>query len=376
MTKKLWLIVAGAIALRFILSAFSYHSDMDVFDLAGKLVAEGNILNIYDFTSASAVLNYPPLIYLYHGFFKIMFGFSPHPIFLKVPYLLFDLLIAFLLFKLSGKKVLAVILWLFNPVALYATYMMGQYDIIPSFFILLCLFLVIKNKLNWAAFALGLGIAFKLSPVFLIIPLILFGKGFWGKLKIFILSITPYLLSVIPYLPSQSFKATALFANQSSKSLYAAIPVSGGEAILLFPLSLALFYFWIWYRRNNFTTSDAAKLFLTPLSLFFIWTHYHPQWLIWIIPLLILTLISSGFKSFIPYLLIIFSWIASLFFFDPSLTVGIFSPVIQIGQGAQSFWELIGINVDYNLSRSVVQTIFAASAFFIIYELFHKRNHV
>lgn len=376
MTKKLWLIVAGAIALRFILSAFSYHSDMDVFDLAGKLVAEGNILNIYDFTSASAVLNYPPLIYLYHGFFKIMFGFSSHPIFLKVPYLLFDLLIAFLIFKLSGKKVLAVILWLFNPVTLYATYMMGQYDIIPSFFILLCLFLVIKNKLNWAAFALGLGIAFKLSPVFLIIPLILFGKGFWGKLKIFILSITPYLLSVIPYLPSQSFKATALFANQSSKSLYAAIPVSGGEAILLFPLSLALFYFWIWYRRNNFTTSDAAKLLLTPLFLFFIWTHYHPQWLIWIIPLLILTFISSGFKSFIPYLLIIFSWIASLFFFDPSLTVGIFSPVIQIGQGTQSFWELIGINLDYNLSRSVVQTIFAASAFFIIYELFHKRNHV
>lgn len=386
--KNLWIIVIIGVVIRIVLSLTTFHSDMAVFDLAGKLVASGNALNVYNFSSNQAVLNYPPAIYLFHGVFSFVFDnilglsrlnqFNIHLLLLKLPYLIFDLFLGFILLKLfdsQKKSLVAFVLWMFNPINLYATYMMGQFDIIPTFFTVLSIYLVVKGKLSWAAVALGFGIAFKLSPVFLVIPLVVFGKSIWERLRLFILCLTPYLLSIIPYLPSSSFKTTALFANQSSKSLYADIPVSGGESIILFPVFLVFFYLIIWGFNLSKVRIDIWKLYLIPLLLFFIFTHYHPQWLIWISPLLILDLVTSGFKNIIPNILIFVSWFASLFFFDPSLTLGIFSPIAPVLQNTPSIWTLMNIGVDYNLLRSLIQTISVSAALYLIYLYFPvKRN--
>lgn len=369
--KSLWIIITGGLILRIILSLSTYHSDMQVFDLAGRLVASGNVLNLYDFSSASAVFNYPPLIYMYHGLFRFLFGGIENPFVLKGPYLIFDALAALTLFKLFNarrEKILALGLWIFNPVSLYATYMMGQFDIIPTFFIILSVYLAVKNKLNLAALALGFGIAFKISPLFLVIPLIIFGKNIGEKMRLLFLALAPYLLTIIPYFPSDSFRATALFANQSSKSLYANLPVSGGESILLFPALLLIFYLIILSLKIK---TDIWRLYAIPFLLFFIFTHYHPQWLIWLTPLLIIDLVSSGFKNLNPYLLILMSWFMSLFFFDPSLTFGIFSPLFPSDN--ITLWSLFNLNPDYNFSRSIFQTIFAAAGFYLIYAYFPKK---
>ncbi len=378
MRKTFWITIILGIVVRIVLSLVTSHSDMQAFDLAGKLVASGNILNLYDFSSSSAVLNYPPAIYIFHGIFSFLFKLSGLSsvsqldlLLLKLPYLIFDLLIGFILLKLfdfSKKGQLAFILWIFNPINLYATYMMGQFDIIPTFFIILATFFVVKNKLEWAALALGGGIAFKLSPVFLVVPLMIFGKNYMDRFKLLVLAILPYLLSIAPYLFSPGFRTTALFANQSSKSFYAGIPVSGGESIILFPAFLLLFYIIIWGMSGKI---DIGKLFLIPLLLFFIFTHYHPQWLIWITPLLILDLVNTGFKNILPVTLIFISWFASLFFFDPSLTVGIFSPL----QTFPGIWSILNINPDYNLSRSILQTIFTSAALYLIYKNSPRKIH-
>lgn len=386
MMKNLGVILIVGVILRIILSLTTFHSDMEVFELAGKLVASGNILNLYDFSSSSAVFNYPPAIYLFHGVFNFLFNnvlglfhldqFNLNLLLLKLPYLIFDLLIGLILIKLFDsirQATLAFVLWMFNPISLYATYMMGQFDIIPTFFIILSIYLVIKNKLDYSALALGFGIAFKLFPVFLIIPLLTFSKNYRERLKLLILALAPYLLSTAPYLPSQAFRTTALFANQSSKSLYAGIAVSGGEAIILFPAFLLFFYLFIWSCKIKF---DIWKLYLIPLLLFFIFTHYHPQWLIWVTPFLILDLVMSGFKNVVSHALILLSWFGSLFFFDPSLTVGIFSPIIPTLRDAPSIWSVFKMNIDYNLFRSLLQAVFASASFFLIYQLFPKKSHV
>lgn len=373
--KKLWIILTVGIILRVVLSLTTYHSDMAVFDLAGRLVASGNILNLYDFSSAEAVLNYPPPIYLLHGLFRFLLGGIFILPFLKIPYLIFDLLTGFILWKLFDspkKSLLALAFWMFNPISLYATYTMGQFDIIPTFFIVLSIYLAVRSKLEWVVLALGAGIAFKIFPIFLVIPLAIFGKDFWGKIKLVIFSMMPYFLSIVPYLGSASFKATALFANQSSKSLYANIPVSGGESIILFPAFLIFFYLLIWHLKIRF---DLWKLYLIPLLLFFIFTHFHPQWLIWITPLLILEMIRSEFKNILSYLLILISWFGSLFFFDPSLTVGLFSPILPVLQDSPGIWVLMNLNPDYNLWRSILQTIFVAAAIYLIYDYFPRKTN-
>lgn len=372
MRRNLWITLIAGIILRIVLSSVTFHPDMLAFKLGGEVIASGKILDLYDYSNKDiAILNYPPPIYWFHGIFNFLLSrFLDIGLLVKLPYLVFDLLIGFLLFKLFNQKkeaLLAFAIWMFNPVSIYATYMMGQFDIIPTFFTVLSVYLAAKGKLAQAALVLGFGIAFKIYPVFLLMPLLILGKTYVDKVKLGVLAILPYILSIGPYLGSASFRSQALLAGQADKSLYASIPLSGGEAILLFPTSLILFYFFIWNKKVE---NSLWKFYLIPLLLFFIFTHYHPQWLIWITPFLILNLIEEKFKNLIPILLIIGSWFGSLFFFDPSLTVGMFAPLFPILQTAGSIWTTLGLNMDYNLSRSILQTIFVAASFYLILKSF------
>ncbi len=371
MTKKLWVIVAIGLILRLILASTTFHPDSLAFKLGGELVASGKILNLYDFSDPNvAVLNYPPVIYWFHGIFNFLLaGFLSPNLYVKLPYLFFDLLTAFTFLKLIPNKKqasLAFIFWMFNPVNLYATYMMGQFDIIPTTFTIISIYLITKNKLEWAVLSLGVGIAFKIYPIFFLIPLIFLGKNYLDKLKLFLLGVTPYLLSILVYLPSHSFRANALFAAQSSKSLYAAIPVSGGESILLYPFALILFYLFLNGKKVN--EQSFWMIYSIPLLLFFMLTHFHPQWLIWITPFLIISLVLETRKVLLPMVLIFASWFLSLFFFDPSLTLGMFGPF-------QSIWSYLHLNPDYNLSRSIVQTVFASASLYLIYKYLLYQSH-
>lgn len=413
--KKIWIILILGIIIRLFLSATTFHPDIQAFHLSGYLLSSGHILDLYDYLPGLedsnpiknvAVFNYPPAIYWFNGLFSFFFSnilnfkflndfiinlpesygnilVNLSLLLLKIPYLIPDLLIGFILFKMfkSTQANLVFALWMFNPVNLFATYMMGQFDIIPTFFTVLSLYLISKNNLQYAALALGGGIAFKIFPVFLIIPLILLGKTFFDKIKLLGLTALPYFLSILPFIGSSNFRSEALFANQSSKSLYASLPVSGGESILLFPAFLVLFYLLIWRKINRGTVSlreidkgSLWRLYLIPLLLFFIFTHYHPQWLIWITPFLIMDLALDRFKNILPILLILGSWLLSLFFFDASLTLGLFAPLFPVLRSSPSIWNLLSLNIDYNFSRSLLQTIFAGACGFLVYYHFHKKN--
>ena len=371
--KKIWLILIAGIMLRVFLSFATFHPDIQALSDSGQLVTDGHLLNLYNYSSDTLVLNYPPLIYWFFGLLNFLF--SGNIPFLKLSYLPFDILLAFILYKMvdAKKAVLAFSLWLFNPINLYVTYMMGQFDIIPTTFTVVSIYLITKNRLNLAALALGGGIAFKLYPVFLIIPLIILAKSFWTKIKLVVIAFLPYCISILPYLSSGSFRSNALFTNQSSKSLYATIPVSGGESIILFPALLIFFYLLIWQKK--LTESSLWKIYLTVLLLFFIFTHYHPQWLIWITPFLILSLVFERLKNLLPILLIFVSWLGSLLFFDSSLTMGIFSPLFPILKNTEDVWTLLNLKIDYNFSRSILQTVFASSAVYLIYQYFPKKDN-
>lgn len=367
--NKFWTILIIGVLIRVFLSFSTFHTDIAALSFGGSFISQGHILNFYDLSSEKGIFNYPPLTYWYFGIISFLFGDILW--LFKIPYLIFDLLLAFILIRLvDSKKLLIFTLWMFNPVNLYATYMMGQFDIIPTFFSILSIYFAFRNKLMLASLALGAGIAFKLYPIFLIIPLFFLGKGLVTKIKLIFLALLPYLISILPYLLSPGFKSYALFANQSSKSLYAAIPVSGGESILLFPAFLLLFYLLL--RIKVFDKSSLWKFYLIPLLLFFIFTHTHPQWFIWLTPFLILDLVIKRFKNILPISVLMISWLGSLFFFEPSLTLGLFSPILPFLQNTPDIWTLLSINIDYNFSRSVLQTMFTAASLYLIYEVSKK----
>lgn len=406
MNKKIYLLLLLGILLRLFLASSTFHPDIRAFQLGGQVVASGNILNLYDYLYTlpqnSQIIKvfgpdlfiYPPLIYLLNGFFYFIwvnilglhfvgefliennsfFGnllFNWHLLFVKLPYLIFDILTAFIFYKIfpdHKTKLLGFGLWLFNPVNLYVTYMMGQFDIIAVFFSVLSLYFIKKRQISLSAFSLGWGIAFKIYPLFLLIALVVYGKTFWKKLEIIILGLAPYVISILPYLSSHGFRSSALVAGQTLKSLYAAVPISGGESILLFPAFLLAFYTFLFINQPSITKLWESYFII--LLLFFIFTHYHPQWFLWITPFFLISLLVCKFKNYLAICLSLFSFFGLLFFFDSSLTVNIFAPLLPPLHSLPSIWQILRLNVDYNFSRSLLQTLFVSAAIYLIYAHF------
>lgn len=413
MKKSLWTILLIGIILRIILALITYHPDIQIFDLSGQILKKGNILNFYDYlyklptdsqmvkSFPASALNYPPAVYfLLGGVSLVLTAVTPssvhqdflfntrnvlgniflniHLLVLKLPYFVFDLGAAFLLYKFFDdprKKLLAFTLWIFNPITLYATFMMGQFDIIPTFFVILALY-IMKNahlkKIWWATLFLGIGAAFKIYPLLFLVPLASLEKNWLNRLKIILGGLGIYFLTIIPFLNSVGFRTNALLANQLSKSFYAQIPISGGESIILFLFSVVLFY--LIFLTNKEIIDTLWQRFFMIILLFFIFTHFHPQWFLWLTPFLILEMVTSHFKNILVLILALLSWLGMLFFFDSSLTFGLLAPIFPQLYQMMDVWHLLNINVDVNFFRSSLQSLLAVSGAFFIVNIFIKRS--
>lgn len=409
--KKVALILIVAVTLRLFLSAISFHSDIAVFDFAGRVINQGYILSLYDYlfklppdslilrTYPVYLFNYPPAIYFFHSVFTFIFNplFNQeflqsflfdtgsslqnpqiffHLLFLKLPFIFIDLLAGWLIWNLFSSKrlkLIGLLLWLFNPINLYATYLMGQFDILPTTSLVAALFILKRYQekgLFKAALILGLGASFKIFPFFLLIPLASEASSLKKRGLILLTGFLPYIIQLIPFLTSKGFRTSALVANQTTKSLYAQIPVSGGESIILFiSVIIFLYIFFLVKQGINFY----QKSFLTLLT-FFIFTHTHPQWLLWLSPFLIIDLVENNFRNLLPTIIILIVFLAQLTFFDPGLTIGLFAPLNSTLYNGPSIWENLHLSIDYNIARSFIHSIFVGTSLYYIYYLASKKN--
>ncbi|KKQ91853.1 MAG: hypothetical protein UT58_C0001G0032 [Microgenomates group bacterium GW2011_GWC1_39_7b] len=410
MTKKIITVLVIGILIRFFLAFSTYHSDVQPFYFAGEVIAKGNVLNFYDYLrnlpSSDPILkiyptdlfNYPPLVYFFLGPVSYLLslpfdrGLLHDFIFnlpallgniqlnflllvLKLPYLPFDLGVAALLYKFfkdPKNKFLAFTIWMFNPINLYATYMMGQFDVIPTFLAILTLYFAVKREKYFiAALFLGLGASFKIFPFLFLVPLALMKSKWLDRIKILGIGALTYLVTILPFINSHGFRATALLAGQTTKSLYATLPISGGEAIIYFPLFILFCY--IVFLFNKAKTDDLWNRFFILILTFFIFTHTHPQWFLWLTPFLVIDLIKSRFSHWPLTITLFVVWLGQVTFFDPGLSVWLFSPISPGLYGQPGIWTNLGINVDINFARSILQTVFASVALYFIYYYFPKR---
>ncbi len=410
MKAKYWVLIIVGFIIRVILAFTTFHPDIRAFQFGGGLIANGHILDLYDYLStlpknsevvrifSTDLFIYPPAVYLVQGFFNFIFSnilnltvindflienknsfynpsFSLHLFLLKFPYLIFDLIAGIYLIKLfdsQKQKIWALTLWIFNPVNLYATYMMGQFDLIATTFTIIALYYLLKRKVNLGALFLGIGIAFKIYPLFLLIPFVLTVRKWRQRFLLLIIGLIPYFLTVLPYINSHGFRSSALLAGQTMKSLYAQIPISGGESLLLFLLFLGFSYLYFYYFQKPTRFWQQSLIILL---IFYIFTHFHPQWFIWVTPFLIIDLVKSKFKTLPLTLLMLGSYLVSLFFFNSSQTLGLFAPLNPNLYESKTIWEILSIKIDLNFMRSLIQTIFALGATFLIYlHLTNKTN--
>ncbi len=230
-----------AILIRLIIMPISAHSDLFFINIFPNLLVSKGVFDIptyvQDNFASRNYTYYSPLTYYTFALSQVVYssisgsfsnwmsqlynlelnGFqgqatdfirttnNPHifrDIFLaKTPYLIFDIATVLILLRFIKERILkktVILLWLFNPVNLYATYLMGQFDIIPTFFILIG-FYCLRKKLIAGLLLLGIAAAYKNFALLFIIPTaIIYGDTWTKRLRLIFIGLTPYMLFLLP----------------------------------------------------------------------------------------------------------------------------------------------------------------------------------
>lgn len=215
---------------------------------------------------------------------------------LKLPYLIADLVAVLLLFKISKSRIINkwhVIVWVFNPVILYTTYIFGQFDILVIVLILAG-FLIVRKRSNIGFLLLGMAGAFKIYPYLIVIPsAFIFGKNLKEKLKLLVISFLPFIITTIPTLINSPQLALFTFFPKNifhyKTVLYGWDKYSPIVKYGLLALSyLVVLFFSIFLKIKDkwkFAVGLSLITFLLAITLAGR-THFH--YLIWTIPLIIL----------------------------------------------------------------------------------------
>ena len=397
---SLKILIVLALALRFALMPFTFHPDLAGQAMSVSFFAQKNIVNIYEHLlslppthplvrnfGVSDIFIYPPLTYFTLGFFQKIFlpfgigqfvselmsglpiykisNFSLYLLLLKLPYLFFDLGTAYLLYKISKSKT-TIVLWLFNPITLYATYCMGVFDIIPVFFTVLSVYFLKQKKSLYAALALGFGVAYKTYPIFLL-PFIIFSqKKLVDKIKVVFFGLIPFLATNLPYFFSSAYRYM-VFSPKSQKMLYMQFPVSGAEGI--YPFIFIFVLLVLICIQKNPKYHNLWKYYLSFFLLLFSVTHYHPQWMLWISPFILIHLITSKYKYFWHYLVLFGIYLFIVFTFENSLSIGLFAPLNPALANYPGIVKIISSKFDIFTIKSIVRSIFAGISTYLIFRL-------
>ncbi|HDD40395.1 MAG TPA: DUF2029 domain-containing protein, partial [Nitrososphaeria archaeon] len=226
-----WTLIVLLIGLtsRLLPSAFYGHPwDMFIWIKSGELGLHE--INIYQFDNPVdypwGFYAYPPM-WLYWLIIAVKLGdlvgnINFKVFLIKLPIIVSDILVAILLYRLARKlgfdekqSLLAMGIWLFNPITYFISAIWGMFDSIAVFFALLGVYYILEEKYVKAGIAIGLGTAVKIIPALILLPaLVYLVKGKKTTVKDFIVKlVTPsallFLIISTPFLssPLQYFKA-------------------------------------------------------------------------------------------------------------------------------------------------------------------------
>lgn len=180
--------------------------------------------------------------------------------------------------------------WL-NPIAFLTVAIMGQYDSLCLFFVLWALLAYKKRHLWKFSLIMGAGLVCKFFPLFLLLPLLLMAEKR-------VLRIMAYLATALwLYLPTTLlFRGhtgdAAFFNGLMTDRLFAQNFPGGAMDASYIGIGMALICVAAWLyapptedRRNETTIYMGLAVF----GILFLFVLWHPQWLLLLVPFLVLT---------------------------------------------------------------------------------------
>lgn len=306
--------------------------------------------------------------------------------FFKLPYFIFDLAVAAVIWKFVENvqhRRVALLLWLFNPLTLFATYVFGRFEVISIFFLAMTAFQLKSHRVILASIFFAISLHCReinmLFAPFLLIAIIDFKDPPLRNVVVLTTStaviLAIYLLPqwLIPQLgnaslfvdPSQDFQGDAI-NKLFSLGYYWFYPI-------IFGLSATAIYAWEIGGKNHderFVLTAAIALFV--YFAFNVHSVHYASWLV-IFPVLSL---QYGKKVVLPFLVLFTVWVILWLLktdsgvFTPFLAAPLSPDFIGIGHFPSYFNQHLATQ-SFTLDKSIeiTRTLFAISMAFFCYRL-------
>lgn len=294
---------------------------------------------------------------------------------MKVPYLILDFIIGAILLKLVLRKQIASLsykLWMLNIMVLHSVYMVGQSELVPTFFIIAALFAAMKERPYLSVICLSLGGATKLFPYVLILPSCLLLGCNWKKR--FSLIFVSAIVSLLLYLP---------FYLSSGKSVFGVFMISkdaqysgAGKWILLG--IFIIFYFFICLnclKESKLLMPQRKLLYYFTIILFLFYAIYSLRFRYFILITPLLALIIPENKKLGMFILFIISFLAFLCLGGRELQLGLFAPLNPDFLKFPAIHEIIGHYIDIKIIYKILARISVLSFFTAAWWVWRIKNN-
>ena len=274
---------------------------------------DGHFLDFYDYNASTALSgnDYFPTIYIVFALWNLplkILGLITSPSLSNISNIEIvwsKLLLIFLFFSLililykitklltdknrEQSRITAVVFGT-APIAIFAIFIFGQYDIIGLLLTLIGFYYYLKKDLNRFAFFFSWAISCKLFYTAIFFPLLLLvEKRPYYLFKYTVIALLVPLIQVAEYLGNSAFRHH-IFSLPASK-IHGVTTQKHGIFLILCYLVLCIYAFI--YKPINEKDFQIKSVFIpiTAFALFFSAINWHPQWLIIITPFFALSTI-------------------------------------------------------------------------------------
>jgi hypothetical protein len=328
----------------------------------------------------------------------------------KIPFLIFDVTSAFFilhLFNDANKAFTTFKIWILNPVSIFVSYIFGQYDIFPVFFMILALYFLKNNRFGLSMFSLGIASIFKLVGIALI-PLITIyfwksrkekslAKKIMGTSRILVSGLLPLFLIPIALLCVPQYYEScnvALPRGDLFNGFFGNTYYNQGEVVQPFysgisrflldrsisfrilldtniiyfvPLVYALVLLGAIYEKH-FSFEKVYSYFVVFLLLYYAFSLFLPQWFLWVQPFLIMLAVENPRIFRKLYLMFMMLYFLYTWQWDSGLTTNLIMPVVpqaMFWPGPITLMNNAGLPA-YQII-SIFRTIFSAVCIFTVF---------
>lgn len=355
--KSMRRLLVLAIIIRLLIMPFYFHPDIKTYHYQASFLKKG-VFNIYTYLISNREslplkeeFVYFPLTYFFLGGYQFIstqflgsnfdswlsdasaqavdkIGTFRYLFILKLPYLIIDLIIPFLLtlfFEDIRQKRKVFIFGLFNPISVALIYFYSNIDIIPVALSLISLLLFRNKKYALSGLTLGLAAGFKAYPLLFLPFLLLHTNSVKESFKMLFISIGVLILIISPFW-SNAFLSSALVSGLTTRIVFPNIPIGFGENLMVAISALTILFFAGLTNTKNRDYRIWLYLMFVLMSLFST-IHYHIQWLLWIMPFLTIFSVFRKNLSTTAFIWLILAFIIPLLYDDKSMSIALLSAI-------------------------------------------------